>query len=66
MEKIAKEIKEIADNQGKLKQGKGSQKQVSILVMIESKPVLTQKHLLQQMEPITTMILKTTRKIIKQ
>lgn len=35
-ERIAKEI---ADNQGKLKRGKGSQKQASILVMIESKPV---------------------------
>ncbi|KAA1243791.1 IS1595 family transposase, partial [Aquimarina sp. RZ0] len=35
-ERIAKEI---ADNKGKLKRGKGSQKQASILVMIESKPV---------------------------
>lgn len=30
---------EIADNNGKLKRGKGSQKQISVLVMVESKPV---------------------------
>jgi len=35
-ERIAKEI---ADNNGKLKRGKGSQKQISVLVMVESKPV---------------------------
>jgi len=35
-ERIAKEV---ADNNGKLKRGKGSQKQISVLVMVESKPV---------------------------